>query len=245
MNWKRLLFIGVCIALGVYLLLAVTVINRSPKADMVCNDVRVTIEKGVVEGFLTPDEVKRMLVERQLYPVGKSMSSVDLRTMEESLLSNELIEDAECYKAQNGTVDINIRERVPVVRVMANNGADYYVDSQGHTLQNTGYSCNAIVATGHIDPRYSQHVLAPIGQMVMTDEFWRNQIVQFNVLSDSTLEMVPRVGNHIIYIGEPVNVAKKLDRLRKFYRYGLSEAGWNKYSRISVEFDNQIVCKKR
>ena len=32
---------------------------------------------------------------------------------------------------------------------------------------------------------------------------------------------------------------------RKFYQYGLSQAGWNKYSRISVEFDNQIICKRR
>ncbi len=38
---------------------------------------------------------------------------------------------------------------------------------------------------------------------------------------------------------------KKLQRLEKFYRYGLSVAGWNKYSYISVEFDNQIICKKK
>ena len=36
----------------------------------------------------------------------------------------------------------------------------------------------------------------------------------------------------------------KLTRLEKFYRYGLSQAGWNKYHYISLEFDNQIICKK-
>jgi cell division protein ftsQ len=36
-----------------------------------------------------------------------------------------------------------------------------------------------------------------------------------------------------------------LSRLEKFYRYGLSQAGWNKYSYIDIEFDNQIICKKR
>ena len=38
---------------------------------------------------------------------------------------------------------------------------------------------------------------------------------------------------------------RKMDRLEKFYKYGLSQAGWNKYSYINVEFDNQIICKKR
>ena len=30
----------------------------------------------------------------------------------------------------------------------------------------------------------------------------------------------------------------------KFYQYGLSKVGWNKYSYINLEFDNQIICKK-
>ena len=40
-------------------------------------------------------------------------------------------------------------------------------------------------------------------------------------------------------------IEKKLTRLEKFYKYGLSQAGWNKYSYINLEFDNQIICKKR
>ena len=93
----------------------------------------------------------------------------------------------------------------------------------------------------------------------MSDDFWRNQIVQINVLPNKGIELVPRVGNHVIYIGQLpyskyaserkqlitdyANV--KMDRLKKFYIYGLSQAGWNKYSYIDVEFDNQIICKKR
>ena len=37
----------------------------------------------------------------------------------------------------------------------------------------------------------------------------------------------------------------KLERLEKFYRYGLSQAGWNKYSYINLAFENQIICKKK
>ena len=48
-----------------------------------------------------------------------------------------------------------------------------------------------------------------------------------------------------IYLGQPIEIDKKLDRLRKFYSYGLSQTGWNRYSRINVEFDNQIICKQR
>ena len=157
----------------------------------------------------------------------------------------QLIDKAECFKTQAGKVSVHITERVPVVRVMARNGDDYYVDKDGLTLQNTGYSCNLMVATGHIDRAFASRVLAPIGRLIVGDDFWRNQVEQLNVLADSTIELVPRVGGHIVSLGRPVGVAKKLERLRKFYKYGLSQAGWNKYSRISVEYDNQIVCKKK
>ena len=33
--------------------------------------------------------------------------------------------------------------------------------------------------------------------------------------------------------------------MRLFYEKALNRVGWNKYSRINVEFDNQIICTRR
>ena len=243
-NWKKMFTVSFSVIIGVYLLLAITAFNHPIERDMTCRDVQVTIEGNATGGFLTPADICRMLTEQELYPVGKHLTDVNLRAIEERLEAQELIERVEAYKTQSGNVKISISERVPVMRVMAN-GQDYYVDRDGKALMNTGYVCNLIIATGSISQAYASRVLAPIGRIIMADDFWRNQIEQINVLPDSTIEMVPRVGGHIIYIGQPIGVTKKLERLRKFYRYGLSQAGWNKYSRISVEFNNQIVCKKK
>jgi len=38
---------------------------------------------------------------------------------------------------------------------------------------------------------------------------------------------------------------RKLERVKAFYERGLNQVGWNKYSRINVEFSNQIICTKR
>ena len=245
MNWKKILVITFNIIIGIYLVLAVTAFNKSVDENAVCKDVQINIERGVIEGSLSPVEVRNMLNGDNINPVGRSLADVNLRKMEERLNAQELIENAECYKTQDGCVTIRITERVPVVRVMAANGDDYYVDKDGRVMQNTGYACNLMVATGCIDRTYASRVLAPVGRLIIADDFWRSQIEQVNVLPDSTIEMVPRVGEHIIYLGRPVGLTKKLERLRKFYQYGLSQAGWNKYKRISVEFNNQIVCKKK
>lgn len=244
-SWKKVLLVTLNVGIAAYLVLAATVLSRGAGQDMVCSDVRISIEQGVIKGFLTNDKVKHTLISEGIYPVGQKLNNINLRQMEEVLAREELIGQAQCYKTQDGRISIWVSERVPVVRVMDNGGEDYYVDEDGNAMQGTDYACNLMVATGSISQTYAARVLAPIGRMVMTDDFWRNQIEQLNVLSDSTIEMVPRVGNHIIYLGQPTNIRRKLERLRKFYDYGLSQVGWNKYSRISVEYSNQIVCKKR
>jgi cell division protein FtsQ len=243
MIWKKIVLVTFNIVLAAYLVLAMLAFNK-PDRQLVCKGMRITIEEGIVDGFLTKDEVKRMLVTEHLSPIGQSMEDVNLRLMEESLESKELIEEAECYKAQDSVVCIDIRQRIPVIRVINAYGEDYYVDSHGKAMPHADYSCHLIVATGNVSKQYAEKWLAPMANIVLKDKFWKSQIVQLNVLSDGSVEMVPRVGEHIVYLGQPTGIAHKLERLRKFYRYGLSQAGWNKYSRVSVEFDNQIICKR-
>ena len=244
MNWKKIAFGALNIALAAYLVLAMVAFNK-PDDSLFCRNLHITIENGVVEGFLSSSDIKSMLNEDGISLVGQSMEKINLRVMESILESKELIEKAECYKGQNGLVCIDVRQRIPVARVMSDYGDDYYVDSHGKPMPRTDYSCNLIIATGAITKAYAEKWLTPLSNIVLADPFWKNQVVQYHVLGDGSVEMVPRVGGHIIYLGQPTNVTKKLSRLQKFYRYGLMQAGWNKYSRVSVEFDNQIVCKRK
>ena len=77
------------------------------------------------------------------------------------------------------------------------------------------------------------------------NKFWDAQIEQIHVLPDRNIELVPRVGDHLVYLGKLENFENKLARLKEFYQKGLNQVGWNKYSRISLEFSNQIICTKR
>ena len=126
-------------------------------------------------------------------------------------------------------------------------------------MPNSHYSSDLIIATGNIDKIYAQNYISILSNIFMSSDLWRNQIEQINVLPNEGIELVPRVGNHIVYIGQLPEISdskerqkvvsdyinKKMTRLEKFYKYGLSQVGWNKYAYINLEFDNQIICKKR
>lgn len=243
-NWKKSLFAVCDIVIAAYLLLAVTAFNK-PEADpSYCTEVKIDIMQNSVEGFMTAGEIKKILSQNNLYPLKRPMADISPRQIEEALQKSPFVERVECYKTQSGHVCINIKQRIPVVRVMADNGENYYVDTYGNMMPENSYVTDLIIATGAINRKYARTILTRVANYILQDKFWKNQIVQMNVLPDGTMEVVPRVGDHIVYLGAPKEIDKKLERLRKFYLYGLNKAGWGKYSYINVEFNNQIICKR-
>ena len=244
-NWKQTLMVACNIVVGIYLVMAVTAFNDPDEAmAKECTEVEIDIEKESMEGFLNPGEVKKLLTQHKLYPLSQPMSSISPRKMEETLQKSPFVEKAECYKTLSGHVCINIKQRIPVIRIMSDNDDNYYLDNHGNIMPEAGYATDILIATGHISKKYAQNVLSKIANHIVSNTFWKNQTVQLNVLTNGTLEMVRRVGDHIVFLGSPTNIDNKLERLRKFYIYGLNKAGWNKYSYINVEFNNQIICKK-
>ena len=258
-NWKHVLTVVLDIALAAYLVLAVTAFNKPDETASVCVKVSVNIADEATSGFIKSGEIKHRLEKAHLYPLGKPMRYVDARKIEETLKASPFVQTAECFKTQDGHVNISITQRMPLVRIKAQNGDDYYVDDNDCVMPNSSYTSDLIIATGNVSRTFATNYIAPLSRTLMQSDLWKNQIEQINVTDDRTIELIPRVGNHVVAIGQlpeakskqerdrPVGdyVLRKLDRLEKFYRYGLSQAGWNKYSRIDLEFDNQVICKRR
>lgn len=244
-NWKKSITIVFDIVIAVYLILAVTAFNKPAEKASVCSEVKIDIDDVMPDGFLNANEIKQILERQHLYPLAMPMQNINARMIEEALQKNPFVQQAECYKTPTGHICISLKQRMPIMHVMSVKGDNYYVDIQGGILPETRFASDLLVATGSISKKYAQKTLTPVVNEIVRDKFWQSQIVQIHVLDDGSIEAVPRVGDHIIYLGAPTDIGQKLERLRKFYLYGLNQAGWNKYSYISVEFDNQIICKKK
>lgn len=256
-NWQKTLLITLDVALATYLGFAFTKFNKPDEKGMLCTKVNINIEDEMTNGFLNAKEIKKRLEIKKLYPLEKPLNNVNARKIEETLKTSPFVKTAECYKTQDGLVDIYLTQRMPIVRIKSINNEDYYIDDHYQVMPNTNYTSDIIIATGNINKWFAQKYISLVSKTLMKNNLWRNQIEQINVLPDRGIELVPRVGNHIIYIGNlPESniiskreqdvedfINKKMDRLEKFYKYGLSQTGWNKYSYINIEFDNQIICK--
>lgn len=258
-NWKKTLLVTLDLVLGAYVAYAFVGMKGYSQSDVFCKRVQIDIQDGTTNGFLSAKDISTRLRKVRLYPLGRSLDSINVRAIEETLLHSPFVRSAQCYVTQDGQVNIQLTQRMPMLRVKTDKD-DYYLDDNNNVMRpSSRYTADLIVATGHFTPWFAQNYLSPMVATLMQSKLWKNQVEQIHVLEDGGIEIVPRVGDHVVLLGRLPQtryahhrsqlisefVQRKLNRLEKFYRYGLSQVGWNKYSYIDLEFDNQIICKRR
>ncbi len=241
---KRILILIALIATSVYLVLAVTLFNAKP-LERTCKGMELEIMDDIDYGFITLHDIEGSLKREKLLPVDVKQKDINTREMELLLEKNPFVKDAECYITAGGKVKIDLYQRIPLLRVMSSNGDNYYIDNEGKVMKASGKPVHVAVATGYIDRKFAQDKLFELARFLQNDKFWNAQIEQINVTPKQEIELVPRVGNHILFIGKPESYETKFRKLKAFYTEGLNKVGWNKYNRISVEFNNQIICTKK
>lgn len=221
----------------------------SPDPDEQCVAVELEVNKGAKVNFIDSKEIENILRNQHLYPKGKLMKNVDTRKIEQAVKTNSFVEGVECFKTNGGKLKISVTQREPVIYVIPDGSDGYYVDKNGFSIVSSFYSSNLPIATGSIDQKFASEHLAQLGLFLQTNTFWDSQIEQIYVKKGKkgkpTIELIPRVGDHVVYLGTLDNYEKKFRRLKIFYEKGLSTVGWNKYESINLEYDNQIICTKR
>lgn len=88
-------------------------------------------------------------------------------------------------------------------------------------------------------------------KFVDDSDFWNSFIVQINVAGGTAydgyepqLEIVPRIGNHLVILGGVNDCERKLEDLMAFYNGAAAYEGWNNYRYINLKYKGQIICIK-
>ena len=242
---KKILSILAVLAFAGYLVYSAVAMTDRHEDIRICRGIDLHISDSLDYGLIDGDMVTSLLQEKGLDPVGLSLERIDIEGIESVLLRHPLVGRAQCYKTAGDMLRINISGKVPLVRVLNNRGQDFYVDSRGEILTQHSLAVQLPVATGYIDRKFASGDLLDVVNAIDRSEFWKAQVEQINVTREGQIELVPRVGDHLLILGTAQDVDDKLKRLENFYHKGLDNVGWNKYRSISVAYENQVVCKKR
>ncbi len=232
------------IGMAVYFIFALVVLNQKDES-MVCRHLVVCIDDPMHTGFVTENEVRAMLISEEEFPEGQSIDSISITRMERVLRSNPYIDEAHVHYTAEGDMVLTLTPRTPVLHVLDAQGRDYYLDNHGDRMPRGYHTSNLLVLTGHVDSIAAGPLYVPVALRLAADSFWTAQVQEMHINHRGDIELTPRVGGHIIELGDTSHLDNKLARMQIFYREAVSRTGWDKYSRISLKYDGQIVCTRR
>jgi cell division protein FtsQ len=253
-NIRKVLFVTLwCIVGAGVLVLLVAAINlRNSKT---CKGYRIDIEGPAGESFIDRKEVLSLLGASKVEKwQGRPILSFDLRHMESALEKNAWIQDAQLFFDNNGVLRVNVTGREPVVRLFMTDGNSCYMDSSGVQLPLPDkFPVKLPVFTGYPAPGIRLHgadsaltgQIRKMGIYIGKDPFWMAQIAQINIRPDRSFDLVPVIGNHLVEFGDGNDYEQKFHRLFVFYKEVSSRTGFDKYSRIDVQYAGQVIGTKK
>jgi len=212
--------------------------------------------------FVTGSHILNLVSNGSGRIIGKPANEISVKDIENSVNVLRELRVAEVYLTIDRTIKIYVDQRDPVMRVMPEAGGDFFVDKDGVVVRkrnlynprlhivggNVNITSRMLEGVSVLDTSIKNTILRDIYfivEYISDDDFWSAQIDQIFVDRDDEIDLIPRVGNHVIHLGTVENFEGKLRNLEAFYEEVLPEVGWNKYSIINLEFKDQIVCKKR
>lgn len=230
------------VLLACYVTVAFAFLPPCSPADE-CRGLEIHIADSTERCFVQPATLARLLKEQGLYPAGKAMADIATADIEKAVNDYPVVRRAECYKTNTGLVRLDVYQRVPKLRVAGEE--DYYVDEDRRIMPSlASVACYVPVVTGRVTRRMAQEELYDFVSYIERDGFWNAQIEQIHVSADRQIELVPRIGGHVILLGRLDDYEGKLKKLETFYKEGLSKTGWPAYKEVDLRYRGQVVCRK-
>jgi cell division protein FtsQ len=212
--------------------------------------VAVHIRNDKKYHFIEQQEIMDLAVNNRNVDVAHTpISKLDLHSMEQVILADPWISDAQVYVDNDRVLQMYVTQRIPVARLFVQNNRSYYIDT---TLSLMPLSPNYIyyttVVTNVPELRNDSTGWALRAQIVrlvrkiQADSFWSAQISQVIIDSDATFELMPVLGDQRILFGEATGMADKFNNLFVFYKQVLNRIGWDKYETLDVRFNGQVIA---
>lgn len=182
----------------------------------------------------------------------QQVKEVDCDAVAEAARRVPFLTNVSASVSVSGRVVVRADQRRPVARLFHGN-RELYLDREGvlFPVSRLG-NCNVLVAGGdfvnplRLDSLDSQlSALWQLASFLDNESRFASLIDQIYIERDGDIMMVPKVGAHVIELGDAGGLDDKFANLLTFYRKGMPRAGWDTYSQISLKFKGQVVCTKK
>lgn len=239
-------------------LIALFVFAREDYLTSPVKAVKVNIEREGDSGFI---KERFLLADIDRLRGHSDIGTINMLSIQQCLESNPWIESSTSYIDLDGTLNINIKEYDPVLRIFGEGNKSAYLTENGICLPtNRLYTPHVLVANGSFTLRSdstsyalndtlvedqalieSLHVFKAIERNAFMQscigQVYRNRKGQFDI--------VLRDIDARVTLGDTCQIDDKLHRAEIFIKQKVGTAELKGMKNINLQYKNQVVCTKR
>ncbi len=234
-------------------------VSAQKRNETGCHRLKVILKDSLKNNFISEDEVRLSLDKEYGKYIGQPIGEVNLVKVEDIINSKSAVSRSEAYVTADGTLNIEITNREPIVRFQKGNSG-FYADKDAYIFPlQENYSSYVTIIDGNIplkvpkgfrgqlkdrkEAKWLESAIEMVSFM-SEDHFWKNVIVQISVNEEGDIIMIPRRGNERFIFGHPDHYREKFSQMAYYYTAIVPEKGKDYYKTINVKYHDQIICRK-
>ena len=251
MKMKRSVKISL-IVLGAALLAVLVVVLNVSRSNSQVRGLEADIRYGSTPVLVSGQTVVDSVVAALPTLMQQQVKAVESEAVAEAARRVPFLTNVSAAVSVSGRVVVRADQRRPIARLF-HGDRERYLDREGAVfpVSRVG-NCNVLVAGGDftapLRPDSLDAQLTALWQVASyldSESRYSKLIDQIFVERDGDIMMVPKVGDHVVELGDANDLDGKFANLVAFYRKGMPRAGWDTYSKISLKFKGQVVCTKK
>lgn len=199
--------------------------------------------EGTSKRFMNDSVVNKLLIQNQKEPQGIRISEVDLNRLEKALYAHPYTAWAEINLNIDKTLEVKIRQKSPLVRILSDT-AYYLADDLSFVPLSGLYSARVPLVSGNVKD-IDRSTLYTLANNLQSDEVLKKFIIGINYQPQGIIELIPRLYDYKIILGNGQDLPKKLTKLKIFLSYMDQHKLHQHYQILNMQYPNQLVCTKR
>ena len=186
--------------------------------------------------FVDEKDIKKIVEKNN---PSQRIGDVDIPQLEKKINAMPAVDSANVYLNLNGKLNLDIKQRVPMFR-MNYKDHDFYVDEKGVEFPiSKNYSHPCMLVTGNIK-KEDYPKLVELVKKINADDFSKKYFIGVSKEKGS-YNLLTSEGNYKVEIGDLDHIEFKVKGFKTFVEKYLVYQDPQKYNKISVRYQNQIV----
>lgn len=242
------------IAMAFLLVVLLIAFSERKQRDVAVQDVQIRLENIAENHFMNEGDVIGLMQLNEENLRGASIRSIDMPGLERKISQERYVRSADIYSDLKGNLVVKVNLRRAIARIVRADGPDGYIAEDGAVMPTSekftprvalvsGSYVRQLLNLKNLNDSEEGKGLIQMLKIIQEDKFWNAQIAQLDIDNHARVTIYPQVGGEIIEFGKPENLLSKFGKMKLYYKEILPQQGWNRYKRVNLEFEGQIVAE--